>query len=413
MTLTEPVKILDDRIKANKAQYELDREAAKISALSSGELEKYEYEYLGYKPDVIQKAKFKYSPLGKVFNKGLDKNDEKEGLLKRLKNIEGKNKDQLDAIKDQGEKQLDAIKNQGEKQLDAIERQKQNKLETTEKDEIVYLEEKIDELFEMFAKFFPGQSKTLLKNIAKNESSINYRNFSYEILLPNGRFHKFDLFKKYGTLYGLLKNLLTKKTIIGSANADQISFITDLMHGYDESKLTDVEVIKDEFYFYNAFLTKAKRVFLDTKKYPKKEFFPPKFKEYFPKDQKSVLPNALQLYNYRNKIIRINRGISPSMYALDAKSKPEQYDEAEKSEEKFDESIGESVKLRRQKAELDSEESAKHRRKIKGQGIKTLTPQQMLSRLPISLAQLKAGNNSEKLKNEIRQLLYSLYRSKS
>ena len=273
MTLTEPVKILDDRIKANKAQYELDREAAKISALSSGELEKYEYEYLGYKPDVIQKAKFKYSPLGKVFNKGLDKNDEKEGLLKRLKNIEGKNKDQLDAIKDQGEKQLDAIKNQGEKQLDAIERQKQNKLETTEKDEIVYLEEKIDDLFEMFAKFFPGQSKTLLKNIAKNESSINYRNFSYEILLPNGRFHKFDLFKKYGTLYGLLKNLLTKKTIIGSANADQISFITDLMHGYDESKLTDVEVIKDEFYFYNAFLTKAKRVFLDTKKYPKKEFF--------------------------------------------------------------------------------------------------------------------------------------------
>ena len=46
-----------------------------------------------------------------------------------------------------------------------------------------------------------------------------------------------------------------------------------------------------------------------------------------------------------------------------------------------------------------------------GQGLKILTPQQMLSRLPISLAQLKAGNNSEKLKNEIRQLLYSLYRS--
>ena len=47
-----------------------------------------------------------------------------------------------------------------------------------------------------------------------------------------------------------------------------------------------------------------------------------------------------------------------------------------------------------------------------GSGLKILTPNQMLSRLPISLAQLKAGNNSEKLKNEIRQLLYSLYRSK-
>ena len=47
-----------------------------------------------------------------------------------------------------------------------------------------------------------------------------------------------------------------------------------------------------------------------------------------------------------------------------------------------------------------------------GKGLKILTPSQMLSRLPISLAQLKAGNNSENLKNEIRQLLYSLYRSK-
>ena len=48
-----------------------------------------------------------------------------------------------------------------------------------------------------------------------------------------------------------------------------------------------------------------------------------------------------------------------------------------------------------------------------GQGIKILTPNQMLNRLPIALAQLQAGNNSNKLKNEIRQLLYSLYRSKN
>ena len=49
----------------------------------------------------------------------------------------------------------------------------------------------------------------------------------------------------------------------------------------------------------------------------------------------------------------------------------------------------------------------------KGQGIKILTPNQMLNRLPITLAQLQAGNNSNKLKNEIRQLLYSLYHSKN
>ena len=50
--------------------------------------------------------------------------------------------------------------------------------------------------------------------------------------------------------------------------------------------------------------------------------------------------------------------------------------------------------------------------KKSGGGLKILTPNQMFSRLPITLAQLKVGNNSEKLKNEIRQLLYSLYRSK-
>ena len=52
------------------------------------------------------------------------------------------------------------------------------------------------------------------------------------------------------------------------------------------------------------------------------------------------------------------------------------------------------------------------RQNQEGQGLKILTPQQMLSRLPIALTQLKAGNNSQKLKNEIRQLLYSLYRLK-
>ena len=56
MTLTEQVRILDDKVRANKTQYELDREAANISVLSSGEVEKYEYltgEDLGYKPDII------------------------------------------------------------------------------------------------------------------------------------------------------------------------------------------------------------------------------------------------------------------------------------------------------------------------------------------------------------------------
>ena len=60
--------------------------------MSSGELRKYEYltgEDLGYRPSVLEQTRFDYSLLGKVVNKGLDdKNDKKEGLLKRLKNIE-------------------------------------------------------------------------------------------------------------------------------------------------------------------------------------------------------------------------------------------------------------------------------------------------------------------------------------
>ena len=60
--------------------------------------------------------------------------------------------------------------------------------------------------------------------------------------------------------------------------------------------------------------------------------------------------------------------------------------------------------------DLESEECAEQRRNKSAKGLKILTPEQMVRRLPISLAQLKAGNNSEKLKNEITQLLYFLHR---
>ena len=103
MTKNEQVEIPDDKIKANKAQYDLDKQAAKISPLSSSELEKFEYltsEDLGYKPGVIQKAKFEYSPLCQLFNKGVDVSEKNEGLLKRLKNIKDKTDKQLNENKD-------------------------------------------------------------------------------------------------------------------------------------------------------------------------------------------------------------------------------------------------------------------------------------------------------------------------
>ena len=92
MTVTDQIKTLNKKIKQNEGQYDLDREAAKISALSSNNLDKYELltgEDLGLKPSTVEQTKFEYSPLGKVFNKGLKEEDKKVGLFKRLKNIEG------------------------------------------------------------------------------------------------------------------------------------------------------------------------------------------------------------------------------------------------------------------------------------------------------------------------------------
>ena len=69
MTITDQVKILNKKIIQNEAQCDLDRKAAKISALSSNNLDKYEYltgEDLGLKPRTIEQTKFEYSPLGNI-----------------------------------------------------------------------------------------------------------------------------------------------------------------------------------------------------------------------------------------------------------------------------------------------------------------------------------------------------------
>ena len=129
-----------------------------------------------------------------------------KGLLKRLKNIEGKNEQQLDAIKDQGKKQLDAIKN----------------------DKIVYLKDEINKLFEMYPKSLDSPSKSLLKTLAENEDRISCKNLSYKTYFPDSTFHIINFLKKYGTLSSLLEGLVTRKVTVNNANADQISFIINI-----------------------------------------------------------------------------------------------------------------------------------------------------------------------------------------
>ena len=81
MTVTDQIKILDRKIMQNEAQCDLDKEAAKISALWSNNLGKYEYltgEDLSLKPSTVEQARFEYSPLGKIFNKGLKEDKKKD-----------------------------------------------------------------------------------------------------------------------------------------------------------------------------------------------------------------------------------------------------------------------------------------------------------------------------------------------
>ena len=110
-----------------------------------------------------------------------------------------------------------------------------------------------------------------------------------------------------------------------------------------------------------------------------------------------TLKSSKKLFHIREEIIALKRGIFSYIDGFQVDEElDEELDEVSNENEDIDTT---------DMPDLESEES------IKGKGLKILTLNQILSRLPITLAQLKAGNNTEKLKNEIRQLLYSLYRS--
>ena len=93
MTRKEQNKILDAKIESNVNQYKVDRLNAEISVFSSGDLNEYEFLKridLNYKPNALDKARFEFSPLGKTFNAGLNKNAQgyqEEGIIKLLKDI--------------------------------------------------------------------------------------------------------------------------------------------------------------------------------------------------------------------------------------------------------------------------------------------------------------------------------------
>ena len=198
MTINEQIKILDNKIRSNQAKYHLDRQNAKMSALGSGELDKYEYligEDLGYKPDVVQKAKFEYSPLGQVFNKGLDTSEKQVGLLKRLKNIEDKTDRQLKENKDN---QL------GVKSIDY-----------TVKEEL------------------SQDAKIMLEKLNNQEKLINYKKLSF----PGSNKKDYD-FTNFSSLRERFRKIYYGEILIPGAESEQDNFddIVKTLKGYRPRK---------------------------------------------------------------------------------------------------------------------------------------------------------------------------------
>ena len=275
---------IDDQIRDEKIQYDINREASKISALSSGKIHKYEYltgeDILpSNQQQIIEQAKFTYSLLRKAFEK-------------QIKTIEG-----------QGEKQIDVLKDLKPK---AITYDDDESLEQKEESYNKLFDKKLDEIQEL-------------------SREIDYKNLNY--------------------------NFTTKAS--GSINFIEFKGPFSLF-----KKIRDGEISLEMAEEYQE---KFKREFSQTKSGN------PKHKSEM---QLYIIRNVKNLYDSRQKIIDLFNNYSKIKSESIYRSKDDQNE---------------------------------------GGGLKILSPKQILQRLPIALAQVKAGNNSESLLNEIRQIVSSLY----
>ena len=168
-------------------------------------MEKYEYwtgEDLGLEPSTVEQTKCEYSPLGKVFTKGLDEDDKKEWLFKRLKNIEGK-------IKGENKKESEPIEN--EEQLEAIK--DESSMSGKKPKEIVLLEDKLDYIFTNFGSRFNSTGKNFLKRLAKDEKEIDHNN-SFLKQMISLFVKSVDFLEEIGILYNFLIYLLDNSKLL-------------------------------------------------------------------------------------------------------------------------------------------------------------------------------------------------------
>ena len=161
---------------------------------------------MGLQPSTIEQTKFEYSPLGKIFNKALSKDDQKEGLFKRLKNIEGENKKESEPIKN--EEQLKVIKDE-------------STVADKKPKEIVLLKDKLDFILKNLAQILIILEKKFLIKLAKDEKKIEYNNLFFEID-SNSVVKSVDFLQEIDTLYDLLIHLLNNSMKIITSTETQI-----------------------------------------------------------------------------------------------------------------------------------------------------------------------------------------------
>ena len=276
---------IEDRIKDEKLQYDINREAAKISALSSGKLDKYEYLtgeeiFPSNQQQIIQQAKFHYSPLGKAI-----------------------------------EKQIKTIKDQGETKVDALESLKPPDKKLPPIKDFVPIENLNTEIINEMKRI-----EEIEKKVDRNKMFYKRSNKTYD-------FRNFETIRAFGN--EIRNNVIT----LDAAIIEQASLLS---YVYDFSKKTRPR-------------NPAQRQL-----------------------KSDIVDSVTSLFQGREMVINVFKS---GIFQV-------------------------------------SKESQEDKESQEGKGLKTLTPNQMLKRLPIALAQVKAGNNSEGLLNEIKQIVYSLYRSK-
>ena len=460
MTRKEQVKILNDKIEANNAQHNLDRMNAEISAYSSGDLSKYEYltkKDLNYKPNAFEQAKFEYSPSGKVFIDGLDKSNKKEGLLKRLKNIEDKSNNQLLALRDINRPAIRGRNGNGNDD-DDDEYKKIQKFQKELIDQNILHKNSSKKFDNIINKW----KETKDKGIAyiNNKSKLDTREFDiYELFY--GYLNKSISYKE---IEGIMDNIKTAVKLYQKDRSEYSDKNKSIINNSNKT-IKGIELIKslidnDEFRIPGEYYAKPlnntnlswmidKDGHEKTAEEAGSDYMKGKndnelklIKDFITKINNGTINNKNKA---RNEFRKLKQKVTNDILRQDLTKDLERYlfGEDIESEEKYEENIEERVKTRRDTqrifapssspkkdyfAETDEcfkymKEQEKDRKTFRdeydsngwsssGSGLKILTNKQMLNHLPILLAQIQAGNNSTKLKNEIRKILYSLYRPK-